>query len=795
MLYSGMKKPLSKIKHIKWLLIIAVISIIYISIPINKISSPTSTVIKSSEGLLMGAKIADDGQWRFPGLDSIPPKMDVCIRLFEDEYFYYHPGVNPISIFRALRQNIKAGKIVSGGSTLTMQLVRIACGNKKRNYLQKLLEIVLSTKYELLYSKQEILKMYLDNAPFGGNVVGLEAASWRYFGRSPFQLSWAENATLAVLPNAPALIFPGKGHDLLLQKRNRLLKKLHEKNYINSMDYELALLEPIPSKPHNLPRKAPHLLERFAIDSKGKQLHSSINYYLRQKATEIVDRHHNKLIHNKIFNAAALVVDNRTKKVIAYVGNAKNKDPEHGSDVDIITAGRSTGSILKPLLFAAMITDGYLLPDMLVADVPTQLRTYKPKNFNLTYDGAVPAKKALSRSLNVPAVKMLQSYGVDKFLEYLRKMQFSHITRSANYYGLSLILGGAEAGLWDLVSAYSSMANIANDYVKNSSRYQKDAWNKCDYRNAKSNNKNNKVVLNDEYDIFSASAIYSTFQALLEVNRPETETGWEMFSSSRSIAWKTGTSFGFRDAWAIGVTPEFTVGVWVGNADGEGRPGLTGATAAAPIMFEIYENLSATTWFEMPFDDMHKLAVCKESGFPSSSACEHVDTVWVSNQANKTGVCQFHKIIHLDSTGMYQVNSKCYPQQYMKHKSWFVLPPSWEWYFRTKNPFYRKLPPYSYDCLGDNSIAMMEFLYPGTATNIYVPYDIDGNKSEVVFKIVHREPNIKIFWHLDNEFIGTTEHFHEKGIQPETGQHIITAVDEFGNSISKRFFVVDRDGE
>lgn len=784
-----MKTFIIKYKKKKWLLFLAVVSIFYLIIPVPIIENPTSTILFSNEGFLLGAKIAKDGQWRFPGLDRVTPKMEACLLLFEDEYFYKHPGFNPISIFRAISQNIKAGKIVSGGSTITMQLLRIARENKSRNYFQKIIEIILSTKYELKFSKQEILKKYLDNAPFGGNVVGLEAAAWRYYARSPFQLSWAENATLAVLPNAPSLIYPGKGQEILLQKRNRLLKKLLERGNIDTISYELSLMEPIPEKPHNLPRVAPHLLEKIAYHSNDKRFHSSIQFQTQKKVSEIINQHHQVLTHNQIFNAAALVVDNRTRKVIAYVGNTLNISPEHGSDVDIITAPRSTGSILKPFLFAAMLTDGELLPNMLVADIPTQIQGFSPKNFNLTYDGAVPAKKALSRSLNIPAVRMLQDYGIEKFLAYLKKIGLTDISKNADHYGLSLILGGAETSLWDLVSAYSNMANIANNYPNNSGKYRSTDWQKINFDNRTFEE---NVHLSDEYEVYSASAIYSTFKALLEVNRPDTEAGWEMFGSSQNIAWKTGTSYGYRDAWAIGITPEYTVGVWVGNADGEGRPGLTGGTVAAPILFDIYNSLPNTTWFEEPYNDMVRLKVCKESGYPASTYCDHVETIWVADQINKTSVCPFHKIIHLDSLGMYQVNSDCYPQQFMKHKSWFVLPPSWEWYYRRKNPFYKKLPPFNPNCLGTNTIDMMEFLYPTESTNIYVPRDINGTLSEVVFKIVHREPRTKVFWHLDDKFIGSTEHFHEKGIQPSLGHHTMTVVDELGNSISKKFFIVDR---
>ena len=787
-----MRKPIKYIITRKWLLFLVVISFLYFIIPLPGIDNPCSTVLESQEGHLLGAKIASDGQWRFPGLDSIPKKVEKSLLYFEDEYFYYHPGINPASLWRAARQNMRAGKIVSGGSTITMQLVRIAMGNKKRTYPQKMLEMLLATKYELFYSKKEILKMYLDNAPFGGNVVGVEAAAWRYYGRPPHQLSWAESATLAVLPNAPSLIYPGKGQEQLRNKRDKLLHKLYKNGELDSLDYSLALLEELPKKPHDLPRHAPHLLERFALNNAGKRLNSTINLSYQEKTRDIVDRHHRMLAHNQIHNAAAILIDNRSKQVRAYIGNTQNKAPEHGSAVDIITAPRSTGSILKPFLFAAMISDGLLLPGMLVADIPTQLQGYSPKNFTLQYDGAVPAKRALSRSLNVPAVRMLQSYGVDRFLEYLREMQIESIDQTANYYGLSLILGGAEASLWNLTSSYASMAGILNNYAQQSGRYAINDWDKISYRQINGKKASNKNHMNEEFSIFSASAIYSTFKALLEVNRPENQLGWEMFSSSRKIAWKTGTSFGYKDAWAIGVTPEYTVGVWVGNADGEGRPGLTGATAAAPILFDIFDILPPTTWFLPPYDDMIQLPVCRESGYIVSEACEHTDTIWASAQVNKSGICPFHKIIHLDSTGIYQVNSECYPQQDMLHKSWFVLPPSWEWYYRRHNPFYKELPPYHPDCIGKGSIPMMEFLYPASYTNISVPRGMNGAPGEVVFQLVHRKSNVKVFWHLDDNYLGATKDFHEWGIQPAPGEHVMTVIDELGNTLRRRFNVLDK---
>ncbi len=738
----------------------------------------------------MGAQIATDGQWRFNGLDSVPNKMENCIRYFEDQYFFQHPGFNPISLFRAFKQNLEAGQIVSGGSTLTMQLVRISREGQDRTYFEKLIEIFYATKLEIKYRKSTILKMYLDNAPYGGNVVGVNAAAWRYFGRSPAELSWAESACLAVLPNAPSLIFPGRGQELLKTKRDRLLKKLLENEIISLIDYELAISEPIPEAPQKLPRLASHLMDYYRSKFDKNNLRSTLDYELQTRFTEVLNRHSNMLRHNQIYNAAAIVVYNKTKEIVAYIGNSYDKNKEHANEVDIIRSSRSSGSILKPLLFSAMMTEGYLLPNMLVADIPIYMEGFSPRNYNLTYDGAVPAKRALSRSLNIPSVLMLRDFRVKRFLEYLKSLGLRTIDQSADHYGLSVILGGAEVRLWDLAQTYSSMAGVVNDYTTNSGFYHLNAYDdlKFEYDIEEENEKEN---LMKEYKILSASSIYSCFNALLEVNRPESESGWEYFNTSRKIAWKTGTSFGFRDAWAVGVTPEYTVAVWVGNADGEGRPGLTGVTAAAPILFEIFDGLN-TTWFNTPYNDMLPKKICKESGFLASANCPNVDTLWVTAQSNKVDVCNFHKMVHLDSTSSYQVSSNCYPQHKMIHKPWFVLPPGQEYYFKKKNPFYTMLPPLDKNCTGISGIKMMEFIYPRKNVNVYVPIDLDGNLSEVVFEVVHRNDGTKLYWHLDEEYLGSTEQMHQMGVTPGPGYHTISVVDQNGNQISRRFFAVEK---
>ena len=403
----------------------------------------------TESGILLGAKISDDRQWRFPQINTVPDKFKKAIIEFEDRHFYFHPGLNPYSLIRALIQDVRKRKIVSGGSTITMQVIRISRKNKSRTFFEKFIEIILSFRLELTYSKNEILALYASNAPFGGNVVGLEAASWRYFGRPPEKLSWSEIATIAVLPNSPSLIFPGKNHEKLLNKRNRLLDKLHKAHFIDDIDLRLAKSEPIPGKPFPLPQLAQHLLERSITDGhKGEQVYSTIDVFLQSKVNEIIAQHQVKLKANEINNAAALVLDVNSGDVLAYIGNTESMNPQDGSYVDIITSPRSTGSILKPYLYVAMLNDGMLVPTMLVPDIPTQISGYVPLNYSQTFDGAIPAKRALARSLNVPAVRMLQSFGFERFNYFLKKLGMTTLNKPALHYGLTIILGGAEGKLW-----------------------------------------------------------------------------------------------------------------------------------------------------------------------------------------------------------------------------------------------------------------------------------------------------------------------------------------------------------
>lgn len=769
------------------------------SLPSPLFDSPLSTVLFDKDGVLLSASTALDQQWRFPPSGEIPYKFRKSVINFEDKRFYLHLGVDPAALFRAAILDLRAKKIVSGGSTISMQVIRLSRPGKSRTIFEKIIEMTLAFGLELSYSKKEILSLYASYAPFGGNVVGLEAASWRYFGCSPGKLSWSESACLAVLPNAPSLVRPGKNRGILLRKRDALLKLLYKRGVVDSSTCSLALKEPLPSEPFPLPRLAPHLLDRVVVERRmtknkkvdvGSRVNTTLIASLQTAVSGLVDKHISNLSGNEIHNAAALILDVPTGNVLAYVGNVSGSA---GTDkcqaVDIITAPRSTGSILKPFLYAAKLQSGEMLPDQLVPDIPMRIGGFAPENFNRSFDGAVPASAALARSLNVPAVWMLQDYGVDRFYALLKSIGMTTLNRKGEDYGLTLILGGAEGTLWDITGMYAGLARCVTSYFNNDDdlTFFPPHFTNIGTEPDSKKQRSSSVII-------GAGTAWLTLKALLEVRRPEEESAWEYYSSSRRISWKTGTSIGFRDAWAVGVTPNYAVGVWVGNADGEGRPGLTGSSVAAPLLFQCFDLLINSDWFECPESDLMKFEVCTKSGCRASPICVEKKEEYAPLAAQKSGMCPYCIPVHCDSSAEWRVHGNCEPVDKILNISWFVLPPAIEWYYRKHHFEYRPLPPYRADCSDevegktDQSIGL---IYPRTEDNIYIPIDIDGKRSKTVFEAVHRRADAVIYWHLDDRYLGATVDIHHMECAPSQGRHSLTLVDDRGERLERRFNILE----
>lgn len=763
-------------------------------------NDPLSLVLEDKDGNLLDARIARDGQWRFPHTDSLPEKYIACLLEFEDRRFYWHPGFNPLAFIRALGQNIRQKEVVSGGSTITMQVIRMARKNKPRTIVNKFIEIVMATRAEMSYSKREILSFYASNAPFGGNVVGIEAASWRYFGKNARLLNWAEAATLAVLPNSPALIHPGRNRTALLEKRNRLLDRLILRGVIDKTTGGLSKEEPLPESPLPLPHAAPHLLDRAFKehaykDKELSRIRTSIDAFYQNQVNNILKIHHNSLQSSGINNLAAVVFDVESNKVVAYCGNIIGGVKNSGEDVDIINAKRSTGSILKPFLYAYAQQEGEILPNSLLMDIPTEIGGYHPENYAETYDGVITARRALARSLNIPYVRLLNQYGVEKFYHNLKKLGITTFNKSPDHYGLTMILGGGEGSLWEITNTYASMARTAKHWYTFQNKYDKNDWNQPDYLYSKLVRNFSPKIDDKEKSpiVLSASACWLAIDAMKEVERPDGEGNWELFQSSKTIAWKTGTSFGFRDAWACGVTPQYAVGVWVGNADGEGRPGLIGIEKAAPVLFDIFNALTTKgEWFDPPYDDMTKVEVCRNSGYRATELCEK-DTVWAHKNSIRVKSCTYHQVLHFDKLEKFQVTGECEEPQNMVHKGWFVLPPLVEYYYKPKHPDYVAPPQYRADCkTATSKINPMQLIYPKSFTKIYVPRDIDGNLSSTIFRLAHRQPEKSVFWHLDREYMGVTKTFHQVSLNPAVGKHTITLVDEDGNTLEQSFEIIQK---
>lgn len=770
-------------RRFKQLLALASLLWFVYCVPSPLFDRPLAPVLFDRHGDLLAARIAADGQWRFSAPDSLPERFISALIEFEDRSFCKHPGVHLPSLARATHQNMKAKRVVSGGSTLTMQVIRLSRGNPTRSIFEKFTELFRAIKLEMQISKSEVLQLYCTHAPMGGNVVGVEAASWRYFNRSSHQLSWAEAAMLAVLPNAPGMIFPGRNREKLKAKRDRLLYRLYEKGHFDLLTLELSLAETLPPPPEPLPQLAMHLLQRF--ENSPTALHkyrSTVDKRLQSKVEALVNEHSERLQSNLVFNAAALIADAQTGEVLAYVGNSQSG--ENASHVDIIQSPRSPGSSLKPLLYAAMLDEALLTPDGIVSDVPVHLGGFTPKNFSEEYNGVVPASSALARSLNIPAVLQLRKYGVSAFHGKLLKLGFNQLNKPSRHYGLSLILGGGETTLWELSQAWFSMTQTLSDFRQSNGRYRLVS---APLR-ADADTHTTRANWQPTPTHFSAGAVYATMKALEEVRRPDDVSGWEQMGGSRRIAWKTGTSYGYRDAWAIGATPEYIVAVWIGNADGTGRPGVIGSRAAAPLMFSLFDALPPTTAFLPPYDDLVEEEICILSGHRAGRYCDHIVMRYIPINSILSDHCSYHRQVFLDPEKTFRVTLECFPDA--QAEAFFVLPPTEAWFYKQRNPSYRNLPPMKAGCDADEQRGSVAILHPAEGSKLIPTREFDANLQPLVFEAASLLQNQTLHWHLNEKYLGTTRHVHQIEVQINVGgAYRLLVMNDDGESAVSEFTI------
>jgi penicillin-binding protein 1C len=748
----------------------------FLLIPLPRFPVDYSAVVLDANGEILHVFLNKNQQWCMPPDPSfkIPGKLQAAVLEYEDRWFRWHPGVNPAAAVRALAQNAKSGDVRSGASTITMQVARLA-RSKARTLPNKILEMLQALKLEALHSKKWILQSYLDHAPYGRNVVGVRAASLRYYGKTPERLSWAEAATLAVLPNGPGLIAPGVRTDLLKKKRDRLLLRLVHEKLIDEDTYALSLIEPIPAESRPFAGLAPHLARRLHSSAgDGRFIFATtIRKDIQARVESLVAAHSQRMRELGIRNAAALVVETATGKVRAYVGSQDFFDFRGQGQVDGLTAPRSPGSLLKPFLYAMAMDQGILLPQTRVKDVPTYYGAFSPANASQKYDGLVTVKDALIRSLNVPAVRILHTMGVDPFHHFLKAAGVKTLFRSAEEYGLPLVLGGAEVTAWDMAVLFRGLGNGGRFLPLN---ILEDSADRDDSSGAS--------------PLISPGASYLTLTMLKELKRPEAEIYWDRYQNQWPIAWKTGTSYGQRDAWAAGVSPQWTLVVWVGNFDGEENANISGAPCAGTLLFTIYNSLPKNNrdgWFSAPVHDLDAARLCLESGYLAGPLCEKTQTVEAPRYMKPLRLCPYHQKLFLSEDGRFQVCSACWEVGKVRETVRLVFPADVVQYLRESGKPVADLPGHKPTCTAQKAEDALEILYPTDDARLWIPRDLDGRLEKVTFRAAHREKEMLLYWYLDDVFVGTSRNRHAKSLLLTFGAHTLEIIDENGNRARVNF--------
>jgi len=771
---KSMWKHLSKRRIGVWFSIALVGMLgIYLAIPPSYPLFPVdySTLVKAENGEILHAFLNDREQWHFPPEEiTINDKLKQAVLTFEDEGYYRHLGVDVPALLRAIYQNLTSGETVSGASTLPMQVARMYL-QQPRTYVNKLLEAFLAVKLSLHYSKEALLGLYLDHAPYGGNVVGYQTAARMFFGKEAHELTWSEAATLAVLPNAPGLIYPSKTSNSLKEKRDRLLTKLQEKGHLNMQAAELAKLEPVPEGFLRLASQTPHLAQFLKRQYPSERvLQTTLDGSLQRQTNQIARRYARRLAPYGIHNLSILIADTKTGAIKAYVGSPDFFDPVHGGQVNGVLAARSSGSILKPFLYALSMDEGLITPNSYIRDLPTYFEGFSPKNANREYQGVATAKDALIQSLNIPAVRLLNSYGLFQFYGFLKAAGVSSLFRTADEYGLPLILGGAEVSLWDMVSLYRGLANdgvFTDNYLL-------------------SQNKPTNAS-----QLISGGSSYLTLEMLKELKRPGSEYFWESFTGSRNFAWKTGTSFGHKDAWAIGVNPDVTIAVWVGNFNGESNKNLSGAATAGPILFDLLQTLPKNSgWFEKKEIQFKTLSICSLSGFRATEACPEAIPREVPRGMKPLKSCDYHQFRFFSHDHAHQTCSRCWEGPGHVRESVTVYPPDITYYLRQKGQYITPLVAHFPSCPAYQAEQAVSIIYPNLDAGLFLPRDFDGKIQAVLCRVGHNHSDESVYWYLDDHFLGTTDRTHSLPVYFKEGWNTLKVIDSQGGQDSKRVFAI-----
>ncbi|MCS6824246.1 MAG: penicillin-binding protein 1C [Cytophagaceae bacterium] len=720
-----------------------------------------STVVTSNDGNILYATLSADDKWRMKTeLHEVQSDLKTAFIEKEDKYFYYHPGVNLFAVVRASIHNLISGKKKSGASTITMQVVRML-ERRERNYLSKLIEMFRALQLELQYSKDEILQLYLNLVPYGGNIEGVKAASVLYFGCMPDKLSLAQVVTLCIIPNRPTTLRLGYSNQEIYKERNKWLKKFEAEGIFEHELVETAIKEPLHARRKKAPREIPHLALRLMRKYPGlNSITSTIHLPTQKKVEEICYNYIQRLKSIHIYNAAILIVNNKNGHVEGYVGSPDFDDAENAGQVDGVVAVRSPGSTLKPFIYGLSIDMGIITPKTVLADVPTDFDGYAPENFDKKFNGEVTAEKALAYSLNIPAVKLLEKVSVPVFLSYLKKAGFRHIASKSSSLGLSLILGGCGVTLEELTRAFSALARDGKLPTLRYTHFEKNA-----------------VV----DSIISPQSSYMITSILSQITRPDLPNNYLNTYHLPQIAWKTGTSYGRRDAWSIGYNKKYTIGVWVGNFSGQGVHQLTGADIATPLLFEVFNAIdynASNNWFFKP-SNLEFRYVCQATGLIPGDHCTHQILDYYIPGISSIQKCEHLKTYFLSHDEKMSYCMHCLPSSGYKKKIFPNLDPEIADYYHKKGIFLETVPEHNPNCTRILESGSPRIVSPLNGKEYIISRQ---NTPMMLLKCIAQNNVRKVYWHINNQLYKEALASEKVYFRPNEGAIKISCTDDKGRN-------------
>ncbi len=751
-------------------------------LPVDKLNPPSSQFVLDRNGKLLRAFTAPDEMWRIRGtLQDVSPKLTLAVLTYEDKWFYYHFGLNPISIIKAAIANAKAKRVVSGASTITMQIARMM-KPKERTFRNKCIEAFRALQLEWHYSKDEILTTYFNMAPYGGNIVGSAAASYLYFGKPQKNLSLGEAALLATIPNSPARLKPDANPEMARMARNKVLRILLQHGRVREEELKEAQREPLPNKLHPMPFVAPHCCRMLKnIYPRKNSIASTIDYKIQVTSQRILREYLVPLRKEEISNGAVIVMDTKSREVLAMVGAYDFFDETNGGQVNGAIAPRSPGSALKPLIYALALDGGIISPQSILSDVPVDYSGYKPVNYDDKYRGYVSAKEALARSLNVPAVNLCAKFRDDGIYSFLKKAGVSTLPEPRDYYGLQLILGGCEVTLLELTNLYAGLANSGNfapyRLLQTPTSHKNSGVQKSAKRIFAERQRYSKRLL-------SEAACFILTEMLAEVRRPDLPACWESSVNLPKVAWKTGTSYGHKDAWSIGYSPQYTIGVWVGNFDATGAPGIVGAEAAAPILFALFNALIAPSenqWFVKP-GDVARRQVCSLSGMPMSSYCTSSKEELYIPGISPSKPCEVHREIYVDVETGKRLCSHCRIGRKYEQRIFEIHPPEIATWLQRNGHHVPNIPEHYPNCSKVLAGKGPVIHSPSANCEYKIRQGIEAQYQKILLDASVSSGTKRIFWFLDNQLIFAGKPTEKVFIPPVTGKHHLVCIDDVGRS-------------